>query len=265
MRTVLTIAGSDPSGGAGIQADLKTFAAHRVYGTAVMTALTAQNTQGVQGVLGIEPEFVRAQLVSIFSDLRVDAVKLGMLFSREIMEVVAEVLEQHARCPIVLDPVMVATSGDRLLRQEAEAFMRERMLPLATLCTPNLAEAEVLAGHSITSREAALEAAVHLALQSGTAILLKGGHPTDDEDRHLALDLLQVPNGEGTTFSLPRIDTPHTHGTGCTLSSAIACRLAEGHSLEDSCRLAKEYLHRALAAGRYLGIGRGRGPVWHGV
>ena len=264
MLKLLTIAGSDPSGGAGIQADLKTFAAHGVYGAAVMTALTAQNTLGVQGVLGIDPAFVTAQLESVLSDIRFDAIKLGMLFSRPMMEAVANALEKYARCPIVLDPVMVATSGDRLLKAEAEAFMRERMLPLATLTSPNLQEARVLTGLPITTQDEIEQAARTLASQSGRAVLLKGGHAINGEDA-MATDTLVLHTGELVSFTLPRIDTPHTHGTGCTLSSAIACRLAEGHSLEQACRLAKGYLHGALAAGRFLAIGKGRGPVWHGV
>jgi hydroxymethylpyrimidine/phosphomethylpyrimidine kinase len=265
MLKVITIAGSDPSGGAGLQADLKTFSAHKVYGASVVTALTAQNTQGVYGVLGIDPAFVRDQLQYLFADVQFDAIKLGMLYSQEIMEVVAEELKKHARCPIVLDPVMVATSGGRLLKDSAEDYLKAVLLPMATLCTPNLLEARVLTNTNLATTTDMMQAVSKLAKESGTAILLKGGHLTADADATFSVDLLMRPNGDGTTYTLPRLDTPHTHGTGCTLSSAIACRLAEGQTLEKATELAKEYLHRALSAGQYLGIGKGRGPVWHFV
>lgn len=264
MRKVLTIAGSDPSGGAGLQADLKTFAAHHCYGMAVPVALTAQNTQGVQGVLGVDPAFVAAQLQSIAADIRPDAIKLGMLFSRPIMEAVLAFLQSLPGIPVVADPVMVATSGDRLLLTEAEAFLKEQLLPAATLITPNRAEAEVLWGQPIATPAQATEAAQALASRLGVAVLLKGGHPAEAETE-MATDLLALPDGTVQTFSLPRLATPHTHGTGCTLSAALACRLAEGHTLPQATQLAKAYLHRALAAGQYLGIGKGRGPVWHQV
>ena len=264
MRKVLSIAGSDPSGGAGLQADLKTFAAHSCYGMAVPVALTAQNTQGVQAVLGLEPAFVAAQLQSIAADIRPDAIKLGMLFNRPIMEAVLAFLQALPGVPVVADPVMVATSGDRLLLPEAEAYLKDTLLPAATLVTPNRAEAEVLWGAPITSTAEAEAAATGLARRWGAAVLLKGGHPAGAET-DTATDLLALPDGTLHAFSLPRLATPHTHGTGCTLSAALACRLAEGHTLPQAVHLATAYLHRALAAGQHLGIGQGRGPVWHGV
>jgi len=264
MLKVLTIAGSDPSGGAGIQADLKTFAAHRVYGASVITALTAQNTQGVQQAIGLEPAFVAAQLESVFSDIEFDAIKIGMLYSQPIMEVVLAALRKYARCPIALDPVMVATSGDLLLQPEAISYLKEYMLPVATLCTPNLHEARVLTGKPLSTQEEALAEIKTLAKTYHTSILLKGGHPINPNSE-MATDTLVFADGENHAFSLPRLNTPNTHGTGCTLSSALACRLAEGLSPVQAVPFAKDYLHRALLAGTYLHIGQGRGPVWHAV
>jgi len=265
MLKVLSIAGSDPSGGAGIQADLKTFAAHRVYGAAVVTALTAQNTQGVQGVFPIDAVFVEEQLDSVFSDIKLDAIKIGMLFSRPIMEVVAHYLKKYPTIPVVLDPVMVATSGDRLLQEEAETYLRQVLIPLATLCTPNLAEAQVITQKAVNNQAAMVELLAKIAKTTGTSILLKGGHALVDSDQTFSVDMLVKPNGDVATYSLPRLDTMHTHGTGCTLSAALACRLAEGHTIDHATHLAKDYLHRALSAGQFLEIGKGRGPVWHNV
>jgi len=264
MRKVLSIAGSDPSGGAGIQADLKTFAAHGVYGASVLTALTAQNTQGVQSVLPLDPGFVAAQLESVFTDIGFHAIKIGMLHTGLVMQVVANALESYAACPVVLDPVMVATSGDRLLRQEAEAFLRSRLLPLVAVCTPNLAEARVLSGEPLTSQQEIEKVALQMAASFGTAFLFKGGHSVET-DTTTTTDTLALPTGELHLFSKERIDTVHTHGTGCTLSAAIACRLADGFLLPQAVSMAKDYLHRAIVAGKDLAIGKGSGPVWHGV
>ena len=253
----LTIAGSDSGGGAGIQADLKTFAAHRVFGMSAVTAVTAQNTVAVRAVHRVPTAVVREQIDAVFEDIGVDAVKIGMLADGEMVEEVAAALAELAArraVPVVLDPVMVAKSGDRLLAAEAIEPLRRLLLPLAAVVTPNLPEAALLTGLPETSAAADLAAA--LATVTGGAVLIKGGHATGDE----VVDLL-VARGRAHRFVHPRLRTRSTHGTGCTLSAAIAARLARGHALEDAVEGAIDYLQRALAAARPLGAGHG--PVEH--
>lgn len=255
IKKVLTIAGSDSSGGAGIQADIKTITAHGMYAMSAITALTAQNTMEVAAAAAAEPEFVAAQLDSIFADIFPDAVKIGMVFSREIIEVVTERLKYWKAKNIVLDPVMVATSGSRLISQEASDALVKSLMPLADIITPNIPEAEVLCGFKITNEADMVRAAQKIAWLCGCAVLVKGGHLVND-----ATDILYK-NGEVKRFSSKRIENPNTHGTGCTLSSAIACGLAAGLSYEKSVENAKNYLTGALAA--MLDIGHGSGPVYH--
>lgn len=255
----LTIAGSDPSGGAGIQADLKTFTAHGVYGASIITALTAQNTCGVRGVHPVPPEFIRLQALSLAADLAVSAVKTGMIGDVATLDAVVEILMPRPFGPLVVDPVMVATSGDVLLAPEAIAAVRVRLVPLATLLTPNLLEAAKLLDVAPASSVAEMERQARALLEFGPqAVLLKGGHMPGDE----AIDVLATQTGV-TRFARPRIATQNTHGTGCTLSAAITAGLAVGRGLKDSVDAAKTYLWQALAAGRDLAIGHGRGPVDH--
>lgn len=251
---VLTIAGSDSGGGAGIQADLKTFAAHGVYGMSVVTALTAQNTVGVFAVHAAPPEFVAAQIDAVLEDLEPDAIKIGMLADASIAAAVAERLQSWSRGPIVLDPVMIAASGDPLLTAEAVAVLRERLMPLAAVVTPNLPEAERLAGRAAATLEERRDLAAELGAATGRALLLKGGHAPGDE----IVDLLWH---EGTVdaFTHPRIATRAGHGTGCTLSSAIAARLARGERLQEASARAIEWL--AVALREAEPIGRGSGPI----
>ncbi|MDO4288901.1 MAG: bifunctional hydroxymethylpyrimidine kinase/phosphomethylpyrimidine kinase [Eubacterium sp.] len=256
MRKVLTIAGSDSSGGAGIQADLKTFAAHGVYGMSVITAVTAQNTTGVFGVENISPKMVAAQLDAVFSDIVPDAVKIGMVSSGEIIEVIAEKLRQYQPRHVVLDPVMVATSGDALFEASAQQTLTERLMPLATIITPNLSEAQLLAGMTIVGREDMLAAARRIAAFYPGAILIKGGHLEGQ-----AADLLWQPDAPEIWLFKDRVETNNTHGTGCTLSSAIAANLALGHGLPEAVALAKDYVYGALAWG--MDLGRGNGPLNH--
>jgi len=251
----LTIAGSDSSGGAGIQADLKTMAAHKVYGMSVITALTAQNTTGVAAVLEATPEFVASQIDCVFTDIRPDAVKIGMVSNAAIISVIAAKLKEYAVDRLVVDPVMVATSGSRLMKDDAVDTLRRELLPLATVITPNIPEAEVLAGFAIADQADMERAAAKIAAGLGGAVLVKGGHLTDSAD-----DLLWT-EGRAVWFSSPRVDNPNTHGTGCTLSSAIACNLAKGRSVEESVRRAKAYITGALKAG--LDLGKGSGPLDH--
>jgi len=256
----LTIAGSDSSGGAGIQADIKTFSALGVYGASVLTALTAQNTTGVQGVHPVPPAFVMAQIASVVDDLDVRAVKTGMLADAAIIEAVVAGLEAAGRpLPLVVDPVMVATSGDVLLAPDAIETVRTRLIPAATLVTPNLPEAAQLTGEAIAETEAEIRHQLSALQRLGArAVLLKGGHGHgDDAVDYLAIGARVVP------ISAPRIDTRHTHGTGCTLSAAIAAFLAIGDDLETAVRRAKRYVHEAIEAGGALGVGRGNGPVDH--
>ena len=255
MKTALTIAGSDSSGGAGIQADLKTMTANGVYAMSAITALTAQNTTGVTDILESTPRFLSEQLDAIFTDIFPDAVKIGMVSSAELIAVIAAKLKAYKAENIVVDPVMVATSGAKLLRSDAvEALCRE-LLPLAAVLTPNIPEAEILSGMTITDA-AGMEAAARLISEKyGCAVLCKGGHKVNDAD-----DLLWQ-NGCGKWFHGRRIDNPNTHGTGCTLSSAIASNLAKGYDLDAAVKRAKDYISGALAA--MLDLGRGSGPMDH--
>lgn len=255
MKTALTIAGSDSSGGAGIQADLKTMTAHGVYGMSAVTALTAQNTTGVQAVLEVTPEFLGQQLDSVFTDIRPDAVKIGMISSRALMEVIADKLQEYRAEHIVLDPVMVSTSGARLMAEDAVHILQERLFPLAQVITPNIPETEVLTGMRIQNAADMEDAVRQLADQYPCAILCKGGHRIND-----ANDLL-FEAGTAIWIEGRRIDNPNTHGTGCTLSSAIASNLAKGMCLEEAVRSAKQYLSGALAA--QLNLGSGAGPMNH--
>lgn len=257
MKTVLTIAGSDCSGGAGIQADIKTITAHKLYATSVITALTAQNTTGVYGVVDVSPEFVAKQIDCVFEDIRPDAVKIGMVSNAEIIKVIAEKLKQYDTRNIVVDPVMVSTSGSKLLCDEAIKTLKNKLLPLATVITPNIPEAEVLCGFSIKTHEDMEKSALEISHLLNGAVLVKGGHLVDNAD-----DLL-FQNGIGVWFESMKIDNENTHGTGCTLSSAIATNLALGLSVQDSVRNAKDYISNALRAN--LNLGQGSGPLNHMV
>lgn len=255
MKTALTIAGSDSSGGAGIQADIKTMTANGVYATSAITALTAQNTTGVYGILESTPEFLANQLDCIFTDIFPDAVKTGMVSSTALIAVIADKLRQYGVRNIVVDPVMVATSGARLISEEAVDALKEKLLPLATLLTPNIPEAEVLSGMTISDPAGMERAARAISEQYGCAVLCKGGHQISDAD-----DLLWR-EGAGVWFRGRRIQNSNTHGTGCTLSSAIASNLAKGYDLDQSVRRAKDYISGALAA--MLDLGHGSGPMDH--
>lgn len=255
MRTALSIAGSDSSGGAGIQADIKTMSANGVYAMTAVTALTAQNTTGVTDILDSTPAFLSAQLDAVFTDIFPDAVKIGMVSSAELISVIAQKLRQYGARHIVVDPVMVATSGSRLLREDAVEALKTELLPLAEVATPNIPEAEILADMPIRAPADMEAAARKISEQYGCAVLCKGGHDLND-----ANDLLWK-DGAGYWFNGRRINNPNTHGTGCTLSSAIAANLAKGMALEDAVRRAKEYISGALAA--MLDLGHGRGPMNH--
>jgi len=260
MKVALTIAGSDSGGGAGIQADLKTFAANGVYGTSAITALTAQNTQGVTAIHDVPLVYVVAQLDAIFSDFDVAAVKIGMLSRAETIRVVAAELRRHGAKHVVLDPVMVATSGDRLLAEDAVAALRTELMPLAEIVTPNLHEAAALTGQPLARNEAEMEAQARNIFAFGPRwVLVKGGHGTSDE----AVDLLIGGDGAVTRLAAKRIDTKNTHGTGCTLSSAIAAGLAKGMDLVAATRAAKDYVTGAIAAADKLQVGHGHGPLDH--
>ncbi len=255
MRTALTIAGSDCSGGAGIQADIKTMTANGVYAMSAITALTAQNTTGVSDILEATPAFLANQLDAIFTDIFPDAVKIGMVSSAPLIEVIAEKLRQYDARHIVVDPVMGATSGAKLLKDEALQALKQQVLPLAEVCTPNIPEAEILSGMHITSAEDMIAAAKIISDRYGCAVLCKGGHAIND-----ANDLLWK-DGEAYWFHGKRIDNPNTHGTGCTLSSAIASNLAKGQPLHQAVENAKAYISGALAA--MLDLGKGSGPMNH--
>lgn len=261
IYNALTIAGSDSGGGAGIQADLKTFSALGVYGASVITALTAQNTREVRAIHDAPPEFIAQQIDAVFDDIRIDAVKIGMLSRPEVIETVAAGLERHGVSRLVLDPVMVAKSGDHLLVPEAVDALRERLLPLATLVTPNLPEAAVLLDEKPLTDEAGMAAACKRLLALGADwVLLKGGHLEGPESS----DLLMAGGDEtGELFTAPRIPTQNTHGTGCTLSSAITAGLAQGLDVSEATRRAKDYVTAALQAADRLDVGAGHGPVHH--
>lgn len=256
MRKVLTIAGSDSSGGAGIQADIKTIAAHGMYAMSAITALTAQNTTGVYAILDVPPEFAAAQIDSVFSDIVPDSVKIGMVSSAPLIDAIARKLAEHRARRVVLDPVMVATSGAKLLSDDALDALRARLMPLADVITPNVPEAEILSGMEITDARSMEDAGRAIAEACGCAVLIKGGHSCED-----ANDLL-ISGGRQTWFNGRRIDNPNTHGTGCTLSSAIACGLADDLTLEESVRRAKDFVSGALSS--MLDLGRGSGPLDHG-
>lgn len=255
MRTALTIAGSDSSGGAGIQADLKTFAAHGVFGMSAITAVTAQNTLGVRGVIALPPDFVASQIDAVAEDIPPDATKIGMLANAGIIEAVAAAIQRHRLENVVLDTVMIAKSRARLLDEDAVAALRDRLLPLARVVTPNLPEAEALTGMTLTSVADLHRAAIRLVEMGARAALVKGGHLEGP-----ATDVLW----DGTRaieLAADRVETLHTHGTGCTLSSAIAARLAHGDDLASACRAAKAYVTRAIA--QAPGLGHGHGPLRH--
>ncbi|TAJ34224.1 bifunctional hydroxymethylpyrimidine kinase/phosphomethylpyrimidine kinase [Bosea sp. (in: a-proteobacteria)] len=256
----LTIAGSDSSGGAGIQADLKTFAAHQVYGASVIVALTAQNTTGVRAIHAVPRDFVAQQMDAVFEDLAIGAVKIGMLATAELIETVAAGLKKHGARNIVLDPVMIAASGARLLEESAVEAIRKHLFPLATLITPNLPEAAALLGTApAQSDEAVEEQADKLASLGAANVLVKGGHGSGE----MSNDLLLLAGGARQRFNAPRLETRNTHGTGCTLSSAIAANLARGQALPEAVGAAKTYISAAIAAADQIAIGKGHGPVHH--
>ena len=255
MKTALTIAGSDSSGGAGIQADIKTMTMHGVYAMSAITAMTAQNTTGVRAIQEATPEFLRQQLDAVFEDIRPDAVKIGMVSSSELIRVIADRLRYYEAGNVVVDPVMVATAGSSLIRQDAVQMLIRELLPISTLVTPNIPEAQVLSGMTVETKEDMITAAKQIGDRYRCAVLLKGGHSVND-----ANDLLYA-KGELIWFEGKRIDNPNTHGTGCTLSSAIAANLALGFDLAESIRRAKEYLSGALSA--MLDLGKGSGPLNH--
>ena len=256
MKKVLTIAGSDCSGGAGIQADLKTMLANGVYGMSVITSLTAQNTTGVRSVQNSDTSFLADQIDTVFEDIVPDAVKTGMIPSKELVETVAFKLKEYGVKNLVADPVMVATSGADLSTEESVKALKEKLIPLATVVTPNVPEAEVLSGIKIDTKDDMINAAKKINSGCGCSVLIKGGHNVSDCD-----DVL-FHEGKVFVFEMEKIDNPNTHGTGCTLSSAIACNLAKGMTVPDAVKRAKEYITGAIRAG--LDIGRGRGPLDHG-
>ena len=255
MKTALTIAGSDSSGGAGIQADIKTMTANGVFALSAITALTAQNTTGVTGIFETTPEFLAQQLDAVFTDIYPDAIKIGMVSSSALIETIAKKLRQYDAKHIVVDPVMVATSGSKLLQDSAIQILTGQLLPMAEVVTPNIPEAEILSGMTITDAAGMEAAAKCISEKYGCAVLCKGGHKVNDAD-----DLLWR-NGSGKWFHGERIANPNTHGTGCTLSSAIAANLAKGFALKEAIARAKAYLTDALNA--QLDLGRGSGPLDH--
>ncbi len=255
MKKVLTIAGADSSGGAGIQADLKTMTAHKVYGMSAITALTAQNTMGVSGIMEVTPEFVGLQLDSIFTDIFPDAIKIGMVSNSKIIDVIIKKLKEYNAKNIVVDPVMVATSGSKLLSDEAMEAIKNKLIPIADIITPNIPEAEALCGMLINNNDDMEKAAAKISKVLKGSVLIKGGHLSDSAD-----DLLYT-NGNSLWIKGERVENPNTHGTGCTLSSAIACNLAQGFDIELSVRNAKNYISGALKAN--LNLGNGSGPLNH--
>lgn len=255
MYTALTIAGSDSSGGAGIQADIKTMTAHAVYAMSAITALTAQNTTGVTDILDVTPEFLNAQLDAIFTDIYPNAIKIGMVSKSALIHTIAESLKKYHAKKIVLDPVMVSTSGSRLIDEEAIDVLKKELIPLADIITPNIPETEVLANMRIVSEEDMIHASKIISDTYNVAVLCKGGHQLND-----ANDLLYQ-DGKWQWFYGKRIDNPNTHGTGCTLSSAIASNLAKGYSLNQAVTNAKAYISSALSA--MLDLGKGSGPMDH--
>lgn len=257
IKTALTIAGSDSSGGAGIQADLKTMLANGVYGMSVITALTAQNTMGVLSISEVVPEFLKQQLDAVFTDIFPDAIKTGMLSNERLIETIVERLKFYGAKNIVVDPVMISTSGSRLISENAIDILKKELLPIASIITPNIPEAEVLSGIAITDCKSMERVAKYISDTYGCAVLLKGGHSIND-----ANDLL-CENGKLIWFAGRRIDNSNTHGTGCTLSSAIASNIAKEYDLKTSVELAKEYISEAMSA--MLDLGKGSGPIKHDV
>ena len=257
---VLSIAGSDSGGGAGIQADLKTFSALGCYGMTAITAITAQNTQGVRAIHGIPPDMLRAQIDAVAEDIGVDAVKIGMLHDPEVVRVVVKAIARHQMLQVVLDPVMVATSGDRLMADETVSVLVQELFPLVTVVTPNLDEAALLLGRAIDGADALDEAASALLALGAPAVLLKGGHLPGD----LVIDVLAMAGGGRLRLQSPRIATHNGHGTGCTLSSAIAAHLALGFPLPQAVEQARAYILGAIAAGANVHTGHGQGPLNHG-
>lgn len=255
MKKALTIAGSDSCGGAGIQADIKTMTMNGVYAMSAITALTAQNTTGVTGIMDVTPEFLKEQIDDVFNDIRPNAVKIGMVSSRELIETIVDRLKAFDAENIVVDPVMVATSGSRLINEDAIATLKSDLLPIADVITPNIPEAEVLSGIPIHSEDDMIKAAGMISEAYNCAVLCKGGHSIND-----ANDLLYE-NGKYQWFKGKRIDNPNTHGTGCTLSSAIASNLAKGFDMQSSVQRAKDYISGALAD--MLDLGKGSGPMNH--
>lgn len=255
MRTALSIAGTDSCGGAGIGADIKTMTMSGVYAMLAVTALTAQNTTGVTSIMEVTPQFLKDQLEAVFTDIPPNAVKIGMVSSAELIKVIAEELTKYRAENIVLDPVMVATSGARLINENAKATLTEYLLPIATVVTPNIPEAEILSGMKIEDEKTMTDAAKVIGDKYNCNVLLKGGHSLNDANDYL------YSKGKGRWFYGKRIDNPNTHGTGCTLSSAIAANLAKGKTIEEAVGEAKEYLSGALAYG--LNLGKGSGPMNH--
>lgn len=259
-RRALTIAGSDPSGGAGLQADLKTFSALGVYGMSAVVAVVDENTVGVTGVHPVPVPFVQGQIRSCLDDIGADAIKIGMLHSSELIRAVRDTLEPYGLSNIVLDPVMVATSGDALLESDATATLRDELIPAVGVITPNVPEAEILLGSTIDSQDQLPDAARQLSQGNRVSVLLKAGHLGGDD---LADVFYNARTGTVTRLSGPRVNTVNTHGTGCTLSSAFAAFLARGASLDQAAQLAKDYIAKAIAAGASYKIGHGHGPVMH--
>jgi len=255
MKTALTIAGSDSCGGAGIQADIKTMTCNGVYAMSAITALTAQNTTGVTGIMEVSPEFLTAQLDAVISDIFPDAVKTGMVSSSLLIKEIAKAIKKYNLKNIVCDPVMVATSGSKLISDDAISTLKTELLPLATVITPNIPETEVLFGKKINNEQDMETAAKEINSRLGCAVLVKGGHSLNDANDYL------FDGKEGTWFHGKRIDNPNTHGTGCTLSSAIASNLAKGAPLKEAVKQAKDYISGALSA--MLDLGKGSGPMAH--
>lgn len=255
IRKALTIAGSDSSGGAGIQADIKTMTLNGVFAMSAITAMTAQNTRGVTAIQEASPDFLEKELDAIFTDIFPDAVKIGMVSSKDLIEVIAKKLKQYGAKNIVVDPVMVATSGSKLLKDDAIDTLKEKLFSLADILTPNIPEAEILAGFDIKTIEDMQKAAKEISEKYKSATLLKGGHYLNDANDYLYFD------GEGVWFYGKRIETENTHGTGCTLSSAIASNFAKGYDMKNSVKKAKEYISKALESG--LNLGEGSGPMNH--
>jgi len=257
---VLTIAGSDSGGAAGIQADLKTFSAIGCYGMSVITALTAQNTRGVTGIHAVPPAFAVQQIDAVFSDMGADAVKIGMLYSADLIAAVAEALKKHGARKIVLDPVMVAQSGDKLLQEDAIEALKAHLMPLADVVTPNMPEASILTGQSVRNWKDIEKAAQALAKHGSRSILIKGGHGAENKSTDL---LFLVRTDRFIRLEAERVVTRNNHGTGCTLSSAIAGYMAKGHDIEAAVQKAKAFMNQAIAAGAQYQIGHGHGPVHH--